>query len=124
MGLGTTGEGLRAFLYLQNNTRGAGVNKKSFAYTYFRDLEKVLLFLNGCAILKVGGPPMTIEKERERRANQIVRNADIYGGDEDFRKMVDNTVYLTGEQRVVSERVIGRVYGSRGYGLSGDGDGA
>jgi hypothetical protein len=67
---------------------------------------------------------MTIEKERERRANQIVRNADIYSYDDDFRRMVDNTVYLTGEQRVVSERVIGRVYGSRGYGLSGDGDGA
>jgi hypothetical protein len=38
--------------------------------------------------------------------------------------MVDNTVYLTGEQKVASERVIGRVYGSRGYGLSGDCDGA
>jgi hypothetical protein len=42
MGLGITGEGLRAFLYLQNNTRGAGVNKKIFAYTDFHDLEKVV----------------------------------------------------------------------------------
>ena len=40
------------------------------------------------------------------------------------RQMVDSTVYLTGEQKVASERVIGRVYGSRGYGLSGDCDGA
>lgn len=64
---------------------------------------------------------MTIEKERERRANQIVRNADIYSYDDDFRRMVDNTVYLTGEQKVASERVVGRAYGSIGYGLTGDG---
>jgi hypothetical protein len=35
--------------------------------------------------------------------------------------MVDNTVYLTGEQKVASERVVGRAYGSIGYGLTGDG---
>ena len=56
---------------------------------------------------------MTPEIERERRANQIVRNADLYGSDQDFRKMVDNTVYLTQDQREHSALVIDSVYGTR-----------
>ena len=53
---------------------------------------------------------MTPETERERRANQIVRHADLYGNDPDFRKMVDNTVYLTQEQKEKSELDVDRTY--------------
>ena len=56
---------------------------------------------------------MTIEKERERRANQIVRNADAYGSDSDFRNMVDNTVYLTQEQQESSQHLVDATYGTR-----------
>ena len=54
---------------------------------------------------------MTPETERERRANQIVRNADLYGSDTDFRSMVDNTVYLSQEQKEKSQLAVDRVYG-------------
>jgi len=55
---------------------------------------------------------MTIEKERERRANQIVRNADIYSYDDDFRRMVDSTVYLTPDQKEKAQLAVDAVYGS------------
>jgi len=55
---------------------------------------------------------MTPETERERRANQIVRYADIYGIDKHFHKMVDNTVYLTHEEKEKSALEVDRVYGS------------
>lgn len=55
---------------------------------------------------------MTSETERERRANQIVRYADIYGIDADFAKMVDNTVYLTPEQKRKSEQEVLNVHGT------------
>lgn len=55
---------------------------------------------------------MTPEREREIRANQIVRHAVLYGGDADFRKMVDNTVYLTPEQQQKSITEVDKVYGA------------
>lgn len=59
---------------------------------------------------------MTPEKENERRANFIVKNAGQYGVDPVFKMMVDNTVYLTDPQKRESARFVGRMYGSIGYG--------
>jgi hypothetical protein len=53
---------------------------------------------------------MTPETERERRANQICRHADIYGSDPDFKKMVDNTVYLSQEQKEKSILAVDSMY--------------
>jgi len=56
---------------------------------------------------------MTPETERERRANQIVKHADRYGSDADFRMMVDNTVYLTPEQIRTAEQDVLSTFGTR-----------
>lgn len=42
--------------------------------------------------------------QEDRRANFIIRNADQYELDPVFRKMVDNTVYLTEDQKHESQR--------------------
>jgi hypothetical protein len=55
---------------------------------------------------------MTPETERERRSNQIVKHADIYGSDPNFKMMVDNTVYLSQEQREKSALYVDDVYGT------------
>lgn len=41
--------------------------------------------------------------QEDRRANFIIRNADQYEQDPVFRRMVDNTVYLTEDQIHVSQ---------------------
>lgn len=67
---------------------------------------------------------MTPETERERRANFIIKNAEQYSSDPIYRTMVDQTVFLTPEQKQKSENEVGLVYGSTGYGLAGVPDGA
>jgi hypothetical protein len=56
---------------------------------------------------------MTFEHERERRANQIVRNADLYASDPDYRMMVDNTVYLTSEEKEKSQVIVDLEHGTQ-----------
>ena len=56
---------------------------------------------------------MTPEIERERRANQFVRNADLYGSDQAFKKMVDNTVYLGANEKEHSQDIVDSTYGTR-----------
>lgn len=56
---------------------------------------------------------MTPETERERRANFIIRNAEQYGNDPLYRTMVDQTVFLTQEQKEKSQLEVDRVYGWR-----------
>jgi hypothetical protein len=63
------------------------------------------------AILKVEGDTMTPEIERERRANFIIRNAEQYSSDRNYRMMVDNTVFLTQEQKEKSQLVLDDKYG-------------
>jgi hypothetical protein len=48
----------------------------------------------------------------DRKTNQILKHADLYGSDSDFRKMVDNTVTLTLEQKYASARVMDDTYGT------------
>jgi hypothetical protein len=60
------------------------------------------------AILKVEGDTMTPEIERERRANFIIRNAERYSSDRSYRMMVDNTVFLTQEQKEKSQLEVDR----------------
>lgn len=54
---------------------------------------------------------MTPEIERERRANFIIRNAERYNESAAYRMMVDNTVFLTQEQKEKSQLEVDRVYG-------------
>ena len=54
---------------------------------------------------------MTPEIERERRANFIIRNADRYNESAAYRMMVDNTVFLTQEQKEKSQLVLDDKYG-------------
>lgn len=56
---------------------------------------------------------MTPEIERERRANFIMKHAETYGNDPDYRTMVDRTVFLTPEQKEKSQLEVDRVYGWR-----------
>jgi hypothetical protein len=56
---------------------------------------------------------MTPEIEREHRATQILRHMDLYGSDTYFRKMVDNTIYLTHEQQEQSQLAVDAAYGNR-----------
>jgi len=49
----------------------------------------------------------------EARANQILRNADLYESDPIFRSMVDNTVYLSVEEKVKSQLVVDNRFGTR-----------
>jgi hypothetical protein len=48
----------------------------------------------------------------DRKTNQILKHADLYGVDSEFRKMVDNTVTLTLEMKYTSARAIDDVYGT------------
>ena len=52
---------------------------------------------------------MTPEIERERRANFII--ADRYNESAAYRMMVDNTVFLTQEQKEKSQLVLDDKYG-------------
>ncbi len=54
-------------------------------------------------------------KDFERKAGFIDRNAELYRNDNEFKSMVDRTVYLTPNQRHESEAEIGRLYGNRAY---------
>lgn len=54
---------------------------------------------------------MTPDVEREKRANFILRNAEQYGNNPLYAKMVDNTVFLTPEQKEKSQLEVDRVYG-------------
>jgi hypothetical protein len=47
----------------------------------------------------------------DARTEIILRNADTYGNDTDFRRMVDNTVWLTPAQREKSQLEVDEVYG-------------
>jgi hypothetical protein len=54
---------------------------------------------------------MTPEIERERRANFIIKNAEQYSSDPNYQKMVDNTVFLTQDQKEKSQLVLDDKYG-------------
>lgn len=56
---------------------------------------------------------MTPETAMERRANQIMRHADVYDRDPNFKMMVDKTVYLSQEEREKSVLYVDDVYGTR-----------
>lgn len=75
----------------------------------------------GCKTSEKGGCNMYDQELRgfERKATFIERHAELYRDDADFRRMVDDTVYLTADQRHASEAEVGRLYGNRAYlGLS------
>lgn len=55
---------------------------------------------------------MTLETERERRANFIIRHADEYMASPAYQRMVDHTVFLTDEQKGKSQLEVDRKYGS------------
>jgi hypothetical protein len=55
---------------------------------------------------------MTIENEREIRATFIVRHWEEYYVDSNYRKMVDNTVYLTQAEKEQSALEVDRVHGT------------
>jgi hypothetical protein len=54
-------------------------------------------------------PPVTTI---DRRTNFILKNSDAYQSDAGFRAMVDNTVYLSQEERVKSAVYIDDFYGT------------
>lgn len=47
----------------------------------------------------------------ERMANQILKNESLYRTDSQFRKMVDNTVYLSEDDKQHSQLAVDAVYG-------------
>jgi hypothetical protein len=48
----------------------------------------------------------------DRKTNQILKHADLYGSDTHFRNMVDNTVTLTLEMKYTSARAVDARYGN------------
>ena len=48
----------------------------------------------------------------DARTEIILRNAELYSADAAFRAMVDNTVFLTQEQREKSQLEVDEVYGT------------
>ena len=48
----------------------------------------------------------------DRKTNQILKHADLYGSDIYFRNMVDNTVTLTLEMKYTSARAVDARYGN------------
>lgn len=59
----------------------------------------------------------------ERKANEILKHSELYNSDPVFKQMLDNTVYLTQEEKEKSISTIDLAYGVVN-GRVGGGDGS
>ena len=57
-----------------------------------------------------------MDNQSERRSNFILKHEDLYRGDEMFRMMVTNTVYLTTAEKESSQKLVDLRYGV-GHGI-------
>ena len=75
------------------------------------DLMKLTFSMTGAIVEKWWKGIMT-DNDLARQADHILRNFALYQDDPIYRGMIDNTVYVTPEQREGSALIVDEVYGS------------